>query len=162
MNQSVSLLTAFCLHLSSQSNYKQILKIIAILFMCRWHRDVLWHEVLQWPVDGSRAIRKCSIRGASEEGQGYLHFQTGMGISQESVFQWWWMHAPSTWYIPISTKLCPSTPILHQLYIHCCNVFLICNLLVIVSHVVWAQMTARKYTILQFSKLFQWIGKGIL
>lgn len=78
---------------------------LLIVFMCRWHWYVLWHEVLQWLVNGSRAIGKCAVWGAYAEGQEHLHIQAGVGVSSEGLFQWWWMYAAPARRLPISSKL---------------------------------------------------------
>ena len=81
------------------------------LYICRWYWYVLWHEVLQRSINGSWAIWKRSVGGASPKGQEHIYFKAGMGISSQSLLQWRWMRVAPTWCIPLLAQFCPAESI---------------------------------------------------
>lgn len=78
------------------------------LFGNRWYRDVLWNQILQWLATASRARRECSDRDYNAEGCEHIHFQSGVGFSQENLLQWWWMCHASSWCLPFPAKFCSA------------------------------------------------------
>lgn len=81
-----------------------------MMLMCRWHWNVLWNEILQWPANGSWASRQRPIWSTSSEEQGNVYAQARMGLPSEGLLQRRWVQASASWCISCTTKLCQSKP----------------------------------------------------
>lgn len=107
--------------------------------MCRRHRNVLWHEILQWPADGSWAVWERAVRSSYAEGQEHLFPQARMGVPQESIFQWWRMHAAPTGFLSVSSKFCSSKSSFYLNIVQfwtsgfCCNVGMSFQILIVLE-----------------------------
>lgn len=81
-----------------------------MVLMCRWHWNVLWNEILQWPANGSWASGQRTIWSTSSEEQGNVYAQARMGLPSEGLLQRRWVQASASRCISRTTKLCQSKP----------------------------------------------------